>query len=240
MSAVLLFLAADACFLLWRRFNRPTLLAPPLPGATLTADLRQGLRHILTLPGLGRLVLLASAINGVLGATLATTAAMTTGVHHQSGAALACLQAAGAAATIVVLLIVARIRAQSLPVGLLAVSLIMAGGLLSWAASSFGGYVAGYLLIIGADKIFNVFIRSRRMRLIPAQDMGKTSGLIVMLNNLSQPLAGLAVSLGGATLPTGVIILLISLMMSALALASARGLVRNHRQTGIAGQPPSS
>jgi len=41
--------------------------------------------------------------------------------------------------------------------------------------------------------MFNVFIRTLRMKIIPRQDLGKTTGLIVMLNNLSQPLAGLLV-----------------------------------------------
>ncbi len=43
--------------------------------------------------------------------------------------------------------------------------------------------------MIGFDKMFNVYIRSLRQKLIPPRDLGKTTGVIVMLNNLSQPLA---------------------------------------------------
>lgn len=55
-------------------------------------------------------------------------------------------------------------------------------------------YAAGFILIVGFDKMFNVFIRTLRQRIIPRQDLGKTTELIVMLNNLSQPLAGLCVT----------------------------------------------
>lgn len=50
-------------------------------------------------------------------------------------------------------------------------------------------------MVVGFDKMFSVFIRTRRLQVIPAADLGKTTGLIVMLNNLSQPLAGLFVGL---------------------------------------------
>jgi hypothetical protein len=50
------------------------------------------------------------------------------------------------------------------------------------------------LLVIGFDKMFNVYIRSLRQKLIPPRDLGKTTGVIVMLNNLSQPLAGMLVA----------------------------------------------
>ena len=56
-------------------------------------------------------------------------------------------------------------------------------------------YAFGYLLVVGFDKMFAVYMPSLRQRLIPAQDFGKTTGVMVMLNNLSQPLAGALVGL---------------------------------------------
>ena len=49
----------------------------------------------------------------------------------------------------------------------------------------------GFLLIVGFDKMFNIYMCSIRQRVIPAKDFGKTVGVITLLNNLSQPLAGL-------------------------------------------------
>jgi hypothetical protein len=53
-------------------------------------------------------------------------------------------------------------------------------------------YLVGFVAVIGFDKMFNVYIRSLRQRIIPPQDFGKTTGLIVMLNSPSQPMAGFA------------------------------------------------
>jgi len=51
----------------------------------------------------------------------------------------------------------------------------------------------GFLLIVGFDKMFNVYMRTIRQRVIPVRDFGKTVGVITLLNNLTQPLAGLLV-----------------------------------------------
>jgi hypothetical protein len=49
--------------------------------------------------------------------------------------------------------------------------------------------------------MFNVYIRSVRQQVIPVQDFGKTVGVITLLNNVSQPVAGLLVAL--LTAPIG-------------------------------------
>ena len=65
--------------------------------AKLGAPFGVALTHVLTLPGLSRLVLLAAAENLVIGTTLATSAAMVTGMFRQSGGFYAALQVAGLA-----------------------------------------------------------------------------------------------------------------------------------------------
>jgi hypothetical protein len=64
------------------------------------------------------------------------------------------------------------------------------------------GYVLGFLLIVGFEKMFNVDMRTIRQRVIPPQDFGKTVGVITLLNNVSQPLAGLLVALLASSLGT--------------------------------------
>jgi hypothetical protein len=56
------------------------------------------------------------------------------------------------------------------------------------------------------------------MRIIPRRDLGKTTGMIVMLNNLSQPLAGLLVSAFAGISGAGVVISALSLAMGFLGL----------------------
>lgn len=72
---------------------------------------------------------------------------------------------------------------------------LCAGGLITALGDSAWVYMLGFLLIVGFDKMFNVFLRSLRKQIIPAKDFGKTTGLIVLFNNISQPLAGLTVAM---------------------------------------------
>jgi len=72
----------------------------------------------------------------------------------------------------------------------------------------------GFLMVVGFDKMFNVFLRSLRKQIIPAQDFGKTTGLVVLFNNLSQPLAGLLVALYAGEY--GVQVVVLSVVMGAV------------------------
>jgi hypothetical protein len=109
--------------------------------------------------------------------------------------------------------------------GGLAYVVICLGALMTALSPTAGGYVAGFLLIVGFDKMFNIYIRSTRQRVIPVQDFGKTVGVITLLNNLSQPLAGLLVALLAAPLGTQSVILLLagaSVLIGALTLWAFR------------------
>jgi len=75
-------------------------------------------------------------------------------------------------------------------------------------------------LIVGFDKMFNVYMRSLRQRVIPPQDFGKTVGVITLLNNLSQPLAGLLVALLAAPLGTERVILFLAVLTMLLGVAA--------------------
>jgi hypothetical protein len=89
-------------------------------------------------------------------------------------------------------------------------SMIAAGGVISALSPNLSGYVLGFLLIVGFDKMFNVYMRTIRQRVIPPRDFGKTVGVITLLNNLSQPLAGLLVALLAAPLGTQQVILVLA------------------------------
>jgi hypothetical protein len=67
--------------------------------------------------------------------------------------------------------------------------------------------------------MFNVYIRSARQQIIPPQDYGKTTGVIILLNNMTQPLAGLLVGLFSGPNQTGVVIVALSLCMGILGTA---------------------
>jgi hypothetical protein len=163
-------------------------------------------------------VLLAAAVNLVIGVTLATSAAMVTGVHGGTDTYYALLQMAGAVATVIVLFAIAHLATALATLGIVAYVMIFIGGIMTGAASDAHVYALGFVLVVGFDKMFNVFIRTLRMRIIPRRDLGKTTGMIVMLNNLSQPLAGLLVSAFAGISGAGVVISALSLAMGFLGL----------------------
>jgi hypothetical protein len=68
-------------------------------------------------------------------------------------------------------------------------------------------------MVVGFDKMFSVYIRTRRLQVIPTADLGKTTGLIVLFNNLTQPVAGLVVGLFAGQANTRGVILAMTLGM---------------------------
>ena len=231
-----LFLIADAAFVLWQRVSGFQAMAAEPPQGHWTQPLRTAVEHVMRLPGLKKVILLAAAENLVIGVTLATSAAMVTGIHHQSGRFYAVLQTIGAIATVLILLTIARASFSRKTLGLLAFLAICLGGVIAGASASPWGYAVGFVLIIGFDKMFNVYIRSARQKIIPPKDYGKTTGVIILLNNLTQPLAGLLVGLFAGRGHTGLLIVLLSLTMGAIgAVASIAGpWLQNRRTAGLA------
>ena len=224
-----LFLFADAALFVWQRlsgFRAPAQSSAQssahssaqsrTAAAHWTMPLRIALNHVWTLPGLKKVIMLAAAENLVIGVTLATSAAMVTGLHAQSNRYYAGLQTAGAIATVLVLLTVARAGWPARVLGLVAFVTICAGGVIAGASASPWGYALGFVLIVGFDKMFNVYIRSARLQIIPPEDYGKTIGVAILLNNMTQPLAGLLVGVFAARTETGPLIVALSLTMGGI------------------------
>ncbi len=194
-GAALLFMASDGLVEVWQRTTSARIRPPAHTTGPLYAPLCTAIAQVLTLPGLVRLVLLAAAENLVIGTTLATSAAMVTGTFGQTSEFYAALQVAGAIATVLILLLVAHVKISRVRLGTVAFIAIAAGGLAMGMSTSIATYTIAFLVVIGFDKMFNVYIRSSRQAIIPPQDYGKTTGVIVLLNNATQPLAGLLVGL---------------------------------------------
>ncbi|MFD1695036.1 MFS transporter [Roseibium aestuarii] len=195
LIAAVIFLVADLFSTLWSGRHDPSLQALPPVRESWATSLLIGLERIRTIPGLFRPILLAMAVNLVIGVTLATSAAMVTGLQGQDETAYALLQTAGAAATIAVLFLTAHVRLPLALLGGLSYGAITLGAFLTGFGADPVVYAAGFILLTGFDKMFNVYVRTLRKTLIPLADFGKTTGLIVCFNNLSQPLAGLLVTL---------------------------------------------
>ncbi|MBI2771433.1 MAG: MFS transporter [Burkholderiales bacterium] len=220
-AAALIFLLADAATALWSRTSHVELPAPEDRGGSWFAPIRTALGHVWHVPGLRKLVVLAAGVNLVVGVTLASSAALVTGLHARSAQEYAALQAAGAVATMLVLLTIARTAIPLRAMAVISFVLIFVGGVATALGGHYGLYAAGFLLVIGFDKMFNIFMRTSRQKIIPVRDYGKTTGVLAMLNNLTQPLAGLLVGIFAGNSQTARVILALSLGMAALGLVAA-------------------
>nr|WP_205194647.1 MFS transporter [Burkholderia sp. Ax-1719] len=228
-GAALVFVASDVFTVVWQRTSSARIAPPVHTTGPIYRPLLTALMHVVSLPGLARLVLLAAAENLVIGITLATAAAMVTGKFKQTSEFYAALQVAGAIATILILAVVAHVEVSRVKLGCIAFVAIAAGGVAMGMCTSIATYVIAFLVVIGFDKMFNVYIRSARQAIIPPRDYGKTTGVIVLLNNATQPLAGLCVGIFGARNQLPLVITLAAAGMVTLGgIAAGISFARNH------------
>lgn len=218
-----LFLLADLAMQVWQRSSTASLATFEQHRDIWLRPLKIAFGHIRRLPELKRVITLAVGVNLIIGVTLATSAAMVTGQFAAGKDAYALLQAAGALVTIGILFYLARAGLPLKVLGGLSYSMIGVGAVIMAISPDVWLYVVGFLLVTGFDKMFNVYLRSTRQRVIPVQDFGKTVGVITLLNNLPQPLAGLAVALLAAPLGTQTVILLLAAITALIGVAVASG-----------------
>jgi MFS family permease len=216
-----IFLIADLLMTAWWRMTKPQLRLPGARPAHWYAPLIDATRHIWRLPGLKTAIYLAMAVNLVLGVTLATAPAMVTGLQHQSELYYGVLQTAGAIATVIILFAVAHIV---LPLGFLGYcgyGAMCLGTFLTAAGHNAPLYAIGFVAIIGFDKMFNVFLRTLRKHIIPPGDFGKTTGMMILFNNATQPLAGLLVGIFAANGDATGIVLGVAILMTVMGIGAA-------------------
>ncbi|QVN04941.1 MFS transporter [Pseudomonas rhodesiae] len=218
-----LFVLADLAMLIWQRHTSMGLPSHAQHSDIWLQPLRIALGHIGRLAALKRIIILAVGVNLIVGVTLATSAALVTGQFAAGKDVYALLQAGGALVTIAILFYLARATLPLKLMGGLGYSMIAIGALITAISPAVWVYTVGFLLITGFDKMFNVYLRSTRQRVIPVQDFGKTVGVITLLNNLAQPLAGLAIALLATPLGTQTVILLLTGITALIGLAVASG-----------------
>lgn len=207
MAVAGLFVLADLAMLFWQRNTRVNLPTFEQHQDLWLQPLRIAFRHIRQLAELQKIIVLAVGVNLLIGVTLATSAAMVIGQYAAGKQTYAGLQAAGALTTIAILFYLARSTLSLKVLGSLSYSMIACGALITALSPNIWAYALGFLLITGFDKMFNIYFRSVRQKVIPPQDFGKTVGVVSLLNNLSQPLAGLLIALLAGPLGTQTVIL---------------------------------
>ncbi len=223
LAIAALFVLADLAMRVWQRNTTVDLPLHEQPAGIWLQPMRTAFGHIRNRMALKRIITLAVGVNLIVGVTLATSAAMVTGQYAADKDAYALLQAAGAVVTLVILFYLARSTLALKALGGLSYSMIVVGALVTAISPGLWAYAVGFLLVSGFDKMFNVYMRSMRQRVIPVQDFGKTVGVITLLNNLAQPLAGLMIAVLAAPFGTQTVILLLSAISALIGVAVASG-----------------
>ncbi|WP_022730170.1 MFS transporter [Thalassospira lucentensis] len=205
--AAILFVCAEISMMIWRRANRTPIVATDDRNASWIVPFKTAFSHLVYLPGLKRVIALTASVNLIFGVTLATSAAMVTGLYAQSEEHYALLQTVGAVFTIVVLMMAGASRLSIGMIGLVSFSGVLIGGIVTAISPDYWLYMVGFAIVLGFDGMFNIYIRTVRQKIIPAKDYGKTTGVIILFNNLTQPLAGVLVGLTTSVAQTGGLIL---------------------------------
>ena len=219
-GSAVIFIIGDFAMTVWRRTTSIEFKPRSTINSGFVQAMKTALVQIAFLPELRKLVIQAAGVNLVVGVTLASSAALFTGLHSQSEYSYGLLQAAGAIATVLILMGIAHASFPLKNLGLIGFSLIVVGGLLTSLGGNLWVYVTGYLLVIGFDKMFNIYLRSNRQKVIPMADFGKTTGVMTLLNNLTQPLAGLAISALAAEWTANRVIFALTIAMATLGCIS--------------------
>lgn len=210
--AAVMFVVAEFSMMIWRKSNQ-TPIAATDDNPSWVAPFKTAFGHLVYLPGLKRVIGLTASVNLVFGITLATSAAMVTGLHGQSEEHYALLQTIGAVFTIIVLMMAGASRMSVGMIGLVSFSGVFLGGVMTALSPDYWLYMIGFAVVLGFDGMFNIYIRTIRQKIIPARDYGKTTGVIILFNNMTQPIAGLLVGLTASLEQTSWLILALALVM---------------------------
>jgi MFS family permease len=135
-------------------------------------------------------------VNLIYGAALVLSAPIVVKNFGLSDSHFGILQTTAALVTIGIFVFVPKVVARAgLPaVGAVSFALMILSGLLLALSSVYSVYLIGYALLMAFDGVFSVYIRTVRGLIIPKEHLGKTTGLIGLMNMCSIPMAGAMVS----------------------------------------------
>lgn len=176
-------------------------------------DIFQGAKVLFDCPNLVILTILSIFVNLIIGIALATGVALTNGTFHKPDSYFGILSTAAGILGVTTFFLVPKLTKyfSVFRLGIAAYAATLCGGMLTGIANNFYLFVLGYGLVCGSSGLFNVYIRTERVRWIPHEHLGKTIGLIVLLNQLSLPVAGILVAVASDKLRTQSLFIISSL-----------------------------
>jgi MFS family permease len=195
-TGVLFAVTAINVFLLRGRLRTEIVNAAPTSLRSVFAGVAEGISTLRTLPAMLGLVGLTMTVNLMVGMGMATSASITSGTFGKPDSYFGGLSVGAGILSLITFFAIPLIsRRISSLVAILAVYVIIClGGVIVGQAGGFVLFAIGYVLLVGAVGALNVFIRAERIRRIPREHLGKTIGLIILLNQVSLPLSGFLVA----------------------------------------------
>ncbi|MEH6446463.1 MAG: MFS transporter [Oceanospirillaceae bacterium] len=177
-------------------FNDDSSLKSGLSLKLITHQLNRSYGLIIKNDALLMIIAQTALINLIYGAALATGAAFVAGKFQLPATAYGFLQMMGAITSVVVLSLTAALaeRLRLKIIGIFSFFSICSGGIVYSLSESYSIFVIGFMIILGFDGMFNVYIRTIRQAVIPAVDYGKATGMIIFFNSLTKPMAGLLIA----------------------------------------------
>ena len=209
LTSGLFALTALNVFWLRARLRTEVTEAVPTTVRSVIAGIAEGVATLRGLPAILGLVGLTMTVNLMVGVGVATSAAITSGTFAKPDHYFGALSTTAGVFSLVTFFLVPRLsrRVTSLTAIMGSYVIICLGGLTVSQASTFTQFAVGYALLVGTVGVLNVFIRTERIRRIPRESLGKTIGLIILLNQISLPLAGFLVAVfAGANGPQMVVL----------------------------------
>jgi MFS family permease len=136
-------------------------------------------------------------VNLIYGAALVVSASVVLKVFALPEAYFGVLQVGAAITSLAAFAVVPSLaRRYGLPtLGVVCFWAMILSGLVLALSGQFPLYAAGYAALMAFDGGFSVYIRSVRAQIIPREHMGKTTGLIGLMNMCSIPMSAAAVAM---------------------------------------------
>lgn len=194
-------------------------------------SVRHGFVLVLTMPRILALCGISMSLNLLMGVVLATNPAVAKTVLHASDQEYALISTAGGLAGAALMFSLPLLMRKLTPTALagLAFTLLCGAGALLGLFHNFGLFIVGFACLSCAIGVANVYVRLERAKAIAPEVFGRAIGVIILLNRLGMPLAGMLVALGSSLLPPQTLVLTVASATLLLSFALFGYLTRQPR-----------